>query len=72
MSVFICEKDAFAVFDKFLPGFNGSHMVNLQFLRQWTYEMARFWSRTVNSPHIFIPDKILLLVYYTVRKEARY
>ena len=30
MSVFICDKDTLAVFDKFLPGFYGSHKVNLQ------------------------------------------
>ena len=30
MSVFICDKDALAVFDKFLPGFYDSHKVNLQ------------------------------------------
>ena len=30
MSVFICDKDTFAVFDKFLPGFYDSHKVNLQ------------------------------------------
>ena len=30
MSVFKCNKDTFAVFDKFLPGFYGSHKVNLQ------------------------------------------
>ena len=29
MSVFICDKDTLAVFDKFLPGFYGSQ-VNLQ------------------------------------------
>ena len=28
--VFICDKDTLAVFDKFLPGFYGSHKVNLQ------------------------------------------
>ena len=28
MSVFICDKDTLAVFDKFLPGFYGSHKVN--------------------------------------------
>ena len=26
MSVFICDKDMLAVFDKFLAGFYGSHM----------------------------------------------
>ena len=30
MSVFICDKDTCAIFDKFLPGFYGSHKVNLQ------------------------------------------
>ena len=30
MSVFICDKDTLAVLDKFLPGFYGSHNVNLQ------------------------------------------
>ena len=30
MSVFICDKDTLAVFDKFLAGFYGSHKVNLQ------------------------------------------
>ena len=30
MSVCICDKDTLAVFDKFLPGFYGSHKVNLQ------------------------------------------
>ena len=29
MSVFICDKDTFAVFDKFRPGFYGSRKVNL-------------------------------------------
>ena len=28
MSVFICDKDTLAVFDKFLPEFYGSHKVN--------------------------------------------
>ena len=30
MSVYICDKDTLAVFDKFLTGFYGSHKVNLQ------------------------------------------
>ena len=30
MSVFICDKDTLAVFVKCLPGFYGSHKVNLQ------------------------------------------
>ena len=28
--VFICDNDTFAFFDIFLPGFYGSHKVNLQ------------------------------------------
>ena len=34
MSVFICDKDMLAVFDEFLPGFYGSHKVNLKFISQ--------------------------------------
>ena len=30
MSVFKCDKDTLAVFDKFLPGLCSSHKVNLQ------------------------------------------
>ena len=30
MSVFKCDKDTLAVFDKFLPGFYDSYKVNLQ------------------------------------------
>ena len=39
--VFI-SRDTLAVFDKFIAGFYGSHKVNLQTLRQWTYEMVVF------------------------------
>ena len=54
MSVFICDKDMLAVFDEFLPGFYGSHKVNLQNVYvKWTFEMVRFWSRTINSQFVF-------------------
>ena len=32
MSVFICDKDTLAVFDKFLAGFYRSNKVNLQYI----------------------------------------
>ena len=40
MSVFICDKDTLAVFDKFLPGFYGSHKVNLQ--NVYVNELTKF------------------------------
>ena len=62
MSVFICDKDTCAIFDKFLPGFYGSHKVNLQ--NFYVSELTKWFVFEAVQKHKLIKHSCSFIIQY--------